>query len=192
MIISRTNQRGFTLLEVMFTVAIIGIVASIGFIIMDRSLPVYRLREATRDVASTFQQARLEAIRRSSQCAVEFGVTVGAETFDYLVYVDADQDFIFDAGEQQLGAKRLSDYDFVFWGNDPDGDGIDDGVANALTAAVSFPVNTSGNPVVAFNNRGLSLNAIGGFGAGTVSLENTQARVRQVVVNAAGNVRVQQ
>lgn len=186
------NSRGFTLLEIIVAIAIISILAGVGAFYANRYLPVYRLREATRDMISTLQDSRHEAIRRSDQCVVTFGVNIGGVVFDYLSFVDVNQDFVFNGADIQLEARQLAAYQYVLWGDDGVVvDGTGDGVADPLGVAVSFAANTIGNPTIGFNNRGMSVSPAGGFGAGTIQLENTQARVRQVIVNAAGNVRIQ-
>lgn len=184
------KSEGFTLLEILVAIAIVAILAGVGAVYVDRSLPVYRLREATRDMTSTLQQARLEAIRRSNNSVISFNVNVAGVVFDYLSFVDTNQDFIFNGGDIQLAAKQLTDYQYVFWGKDPDGDGVDDGIADPVGVAVNFANNGAGSPSIGFTNRGMSINPGGGLGMGTIQLENTQSRVRQVVVNAAGNVRI--
>lgn len=182
MLNKRLNEQGFTLLEVLVAVAIVAVLAGVGAFYANRYLPVYRLREATRDMASTLQDARLESIKRGSPCVVSFGTN----GFDYISFVDINQDFVFNGADIQLDSKLLANYQYVFWGKDPDGDGVDDGVADPLATAVSFGGNTS----VGFNNRGMSIILGGGLAMGSIQLENTQSRVRQIVVNAAGNVRM--
>lgn len=182
------NKRGFTLLEVIVVIAVISILAGIGAVYANRYLPVYRLREATRDIVSTLQDARLEAVRRGGQCVVSFG----ANGFDYIAFVDTNRDFVFNGTDVQLEGKLLASYRYVFWGDDGAVvDGTGDGVADPLATAVNFANNNVGNPSIGFNNRGMSLNPIGGVGAGRIQLENTQSRVRQIIVNFAGNVRIQ-
>jgi type IV fimbrial biogenesis protein FimT len=166
-----SNNRGFTLVEVIVVVALIGILAGTAVFYVNRYLPIYRLREATRDMASTLQQARYEAVRRSSPCIVSFN----SNGFDYLSFVDNNQNFQFDAGDVQLNAVRLANYQYVNFG----------------PLGIAFNNNGAGEPTVGFNNRGLSIDMLGAAVNGLVDLQNTQGHSRQVVVNPAGNVRIQ-
>ncbi|MBW2342352.1 MAG: prepilin-type N-terminal cleavage/methylation domain-containing protein, partial [Deltaproteobacteria bacterium] len=63
------RSNGFSFIELLVTIVILGIVALIAIPGFSRWLPNYRLRAATRDVFSNFQHARLTAIKRHRTCA---------------------------------------------------------------------------------------------------------------------------
>lgn len=72
------NNKGFTLVEVMMVVAIMGILAGIAFLSID-SKP-FRQRAAARELFSVFHLAKMEAIKRNST------VSVGVNDKDYAVW----------------------------------------------------------------------------------------------------------
>jgi len=104
------RSNGFSFIELLVTIVILGIVALIAIPGFSRWLPNYRLRAATRDVFSNFQHARLTAIKRHRTCAVTFNQTIATTIYDYVVYVDNNGDLKFDdPGDEMLTTVSFSD-----------------------------------------------------------------------------------
>jgi len=69
------NTKGFTLIEVIIVVAIIGIMVVIAIPSISGWLPNYRLKGAARDLYLMMQKTRMEAVKRNRNTAIEFDVT---------------------------------------------------------------------------------------------------------------------
>jgi type II secretion system protein H len=80
------KDKGFTLLEMLVVVAIIGIVSAIAVPNMFSFAAGMRLRSASRDLYSNFQMARIKAIRLNTRLAIRF------TTSEYQVGVCKDND----------------------------------------------------------------------------------------------------
>lgn len=64
------DRLGFTLVEIIVTIAIFSILAAIAIPSFSRWLPNYHLKTAARDVFSNMQLAKLEAIKRGGDCTI--------------------------------------------------------------------------------------------------------------------------
>lgn len=64
------GRSGFTLVEIIMTIAIFIILAAITIPGFSKWLPDYHLKTAARDVFSNMQLAKLEAIKRGGDCTI--------------------------------------------------------------------------------------------------------------------------
>jgi prepilin-type N-terminal cleavage/methylation domain-containing protein len=174
------RESGFTLAELMVVIGIVALLAGVVTPNLIGWLPNYRMRSAATDLYSNFQKAKLTAIKQHSLCTITFNQPVGGTTYDYVVFIDEDNDMEYDPPDDRAIARiLLSSYNSVsFDTSQGGGDGL------------TFTSNDVGRPAIAFRTNGLPRNNGGGFGSGTVHLVNTRNRTTSVVISAAGNIRI--
>jgi len=68
----KKNNAGFTMIEILIVIAIIGITAAIGIPQFLNMLPNWRAKSAATDLFSDIQLAKLTAIRKGTSCVVTF------------------------------------------------------------------------------------------------------------------------
>ncbi len=85
---TKSGQKGFTLVEVIVVVALIGILAAIAVPSFLSWLPNMRLKAATRDLYSNMQKIRMEAIKTNNRMAIVFDTANN----QYLLCSDAGAD----------------------------------------------------------------------------------------------------
>lgn len=70
-----TNKAGFTVAELMTTVAVMGIMAAIAMPMLRGTLPGLRLSDAARQVATDLQQIRMKAIAQNIPYQISFSTS---------------------------------------------------------------------------------------------------------------------
>jgi type IV fimbrial biogenesis protein FimT len=176
---TKKGRTGFTLMEVIIAVAIIGILSAIAVPQFFVWVADYRLRGAARDLYSNFQKAKMTAIKRNINCAITFNKIIEGTKFDYVVYIDANKNNKYDPNEDIISQVLLSSYKSVFFNtNKGGGDGL------------TFENNSEGNPTIAFKPNSIPRNQLGGFTNGTAYLKNTNEKALEIRINQSGNISI--
>lgn len=174
------NEAGFTLAELLVTIAVIAILAGIATLSIASYLPSLRLKQASQELQLQIQKARLEAVRRNRPCYVEFHRNVGGRLYAPLIWVDENRDGIYQPGEDffrqeaTAGTMELTGYGGILFDAAVGGG---DGVTFVASA-------TSGVNAFRFNQRGLSDKG------GTIHLRNSVGRIKTIDVTLGGAIRI--
>ena len=145
------GKSGFTMIEVMITVAIISILFALAFPSMTNLISRNRTKAAARELKGILQKAKLEAIKQNTSCLVVFTVSAGSDAGSCITCISTDSDCA-DPGDQIISQLNFNTYKSV-----------------ALTHA-SF----SGSvPLFVFNSRGMPETTAGAMSAGRADITNT-------------------
>lgn len=171
---AKSCVRGFTLLELMVAVAVIGVLAGLAVPNIVAWLPKYHLKIATRDLVSFMREAKMEAVKNNSSVEILFDSSVSPGFY----FLDSEPE----NGDWDTGERRVDLGD--------DNGGIDYGAGNASNkwngASISSSVTFSGN-LLRFSSTGMANTA------GSVFLENKNSDISfAVTVLTTGNIKVRE
>lgn len=167
------QQSGFTLVELMITVAVIAILIGIGFPSFSATLRSSRVTTHANNIIATFSLARTEAIKSSGAsgvCPSANGTSCGgAWNSGWIVFDDVNNNGTADAGE----------------------------VARAIGGNSSLTVTTGGGLVspILFSSRGLPTTAVPASGVAAFTVQPMDCptgvdAVRKFFLNATGQIRM--
>jgi len=162
------NKTGFTLMELMVTMAIIAIIAAIAVPNFMGWLPRHRLSTSTRDVYNAVQTAKIRAVRENATTVVTFNAGDGS----YVIFLDNGD------GTADADANGIPD-------------GLNDGVQNGtestlLEGQLASDVQIAAANTISFNARGFPAAQVNIVLASTA----TDGGQRTIGVTPAGSISV--
>ena len=99
------NEKGFTVTELLVTVAVLGIMSSISIPFFSTWLPNYRLSSSVRQIYDHMGAAKLNAVKTKTVAVIEFSITNDT----YTVFLDTSGNWALDSSESVLSQGTLED-----------------------------------------------------------------------------------
>ena len=149
---------GFTAVEVLIVIAILLALAAVAIPNFSGWASKQRLKSVARDMFTHFQYARLEAVKRSSNVALQFNPDVGNSPGSYIIFVDNGAGAGGNAGNRlQDGSEETLKYVVL--------------PTDVNLVSTTFAANAAGFGACGFNARGFPIDSsfTGEFGVVRVS-----------------------
>ena len=106
-------MRGFTLLELLIVVLVLGILAGLAFPVLVTSVTDARLRGAVSEVATALRYAKASAMNTGRRCRVVFDVV--DETLEVSQVVHENIDELKAKNQSELDELEVDDVDVWIW-----------------------------------------------------------------------------
>ncbi len=98
-------DRGFTLVELLVIIAMVGVLSTIAIPKISSTITGYRLKAAAREVVVDFKRARAEAVKRNKKILIQF--TPATSGGSYLVCVDDNDSDTCDVNDSSLSSVTM-------------------------------------------------------------------------------------
>lgn len=155
---------GFTLMEIIVVLGILGIIAAITIPAVHNWLPNYRLKGAARELFSQMQKARSEAVKRNTCVIVEFEKAVGVNRGGYKIFIDDGE-----GGGTACDGNHHNDERILFEMEMPSGCSL-------------YEASFGGGLIAGYNSRGLPFDNK----TGSTKIKNNKSRFYEMSMSNSG------
>ncbi|WP_051958177.1 pilus assembly FimT family protein [Desulfobacter vibrioformis] len=169
-------QSGFTMLELLIAVAIIGIAAGLAMPDLIGFMANYRLKDAASRLYSDMQNTKLNAIKQNKDWAIVFNAGAGK----YYICSDKGGDNSWDLDQNTIEKEVTI----------PDKSGVSFGHGSASKDATSAGGTSFSDDDITFNDNYAIFNSAGSGSAGYVYLENNKKTTYAVGMESTGFISI--
>lgn len=168
-----SSHSGFTLVELLVVVAIIGILSSVAIAGLNNLIPRYQVKSAAQDLRTNLQKAKMEAVKSNRETLVTFTESGGGDQGGYEVNIDRNGDGDFDDANETIVDKDFTDKNYK----------------HALLSSAGFTDGTH----FRFNPRGMPEADSGAFSSGTVDINcsSDPGYSISVVMSPSGRIQIE-